>query len=328
MFGCGSSEIGRKMAIRTRNLNLIPLLRALLEEGSVAAAADKSGLSQPAMSGALARLREEFDDPLLVRVGRSMQPTPFALKIQPRVVELCAEMEALFEPEVFDPATATSFFRIAAPHYLSLLLMNKWLEKLAVEAPKVRIDFVDVPVDLPHWLGNASIDAAVCGDFGLWEELRKSPAYNDRATAVVSSNHPLAGREIVSKDDLAQFPSVGTIYNASFPFSTGARDSLVGIPSFDSPSQLNAMTQFCSLILATKTQLVARAPGALAHWMTQVLPLVVLEISDEETEFSTSIFWSVITDASPPHQWLRQSICEALGGYEHLVTTGEIGAQG
>ncbi len=306
------------MAIRTRNLNLIPLLRALLEEGSVAAAADKSGLSQPAMSGALARLRDEFDDPLLVRVGRSMQPTPFALKIKPRVAELCAEMESLFEPELFDPSTAHTFFRIAAPHYLSLLLMNKWLDKLAIEAPNVRIDFVDVPVDLPHWLGNAAIDAAVCGDFDMWQDLRKSMAYRDRATAVVSANHPLAGRKTVSKQDLAQYPSVGTIYNASFPFSTGGREAVVGIPSFDAPSQINSMTQFSSLILATRSELVARAPGALAHWMTEVLPLVVLEISDEKTEFYSSVFWSQITDASPPHQWLRNSIIEALGEYVHL----------
>ena len=306
------------MAIRTRNLNLIPLLRALLEEASVAAAADKCGLSQPAMSGALARLREEFEDPLLVRVGRSMQLTPFALKIIPRVAELCAEIENLFEPEVFDPRTAQQHFRIAAPHYLSLLLMNKWVEELAAEAPGIRIDFVDVPIDLPTWLANLSLDVAICGDFDIWDELRKSPAYHDRATAVVSVHHPLAGREVVTAAELAQYPSVGTIYSATVPFSTGGREASVGIPSFDAPSQINSKTQFSSLILATRSNMVARAPGALAHWMTNILPLTVLQIADEETKFRTSIFWSSITEASPPHEWLRGRIRSALACYSHL----------
>ena len=107
------------MAIRSKNLNLIPILQALLNEASVARAANQIGLSQPAMSGALARLRELLNDPLLVRAGRSMQLTPRALRMRKLLEEVCAQIELLFQPESFDPSTAKINFRVAAPDYIS-----------------------------------------------------------------------------------------------------------------------------------------------------------------------------------------------------------------
>ncbi len=94
------------MAIRTKNLNLIPLLQALLRTGSVAQSAAEIGLSQPAMSGALARLRILLDDPLLVRVGRTMRLTPRAVRMREQLDEICDCIEQFFQPEAFDPSTA------------------------------------------------------------------------------------------------------------------------------------------------------------------------------------------------------------------------------
>ncbi len=110
------------MSARSTNLNLIPILRALLNEQSVVGAAKEVSLSQPAVSGALARLREVLDDPLLVRVGRSMRLTPRAQSMRPQMEQICAEIERLFQERSFDPATADNYFVIAAPDYLAFLL--------------------------------------------------------------------------------------------------------------------------------------------------------------------------------------------------------------
>ena len=87
------------MSIRSINLNLIPILQALLKEESVAKAAIQVNLSQPAMSGALARLRLILDDPLLVRVGRSMRLTPRAERLRRQLDEICGQVEVLFQHE-------------------------------------------------------------------------------------------------------------------------------------------------------------------------------------------------------------------------------------
>src|ERR1700751_387747 len=94
------------------DLNLLPPLSALLEERHVTRAAERSGLSQPAMSRALARLRRLLDDQLLVRDGSGYVLTPRAERIQRRLAGLMPELAMLFAAEVFDPATAEEHFRL------------------------------------------------------------------------------------------------------------------------------------------------------------------------------------------------------------------------
>ena len=105
------------------DLNLLPPLAALLEERHVTRAADRSGLSQPAMSRALTRLRKLFDDQLLVRNGGSYVLTPRAERIQRQLADLMPRLETVFAAEVFDPAMAEEHYRIAATDYPLLLFL-------------------------------------------------------------------------------------------------------------------------------------------------------------------------------------------------------------
>src|SRR5882672_12414179 len=103
------------------DLNLLPPLAALLEERHVTRAAKRSGLSQPAMSRTLSRLRRLLDDQLLVRDGSGYVLTPRAERIQRQLAGLMPRLEALFAAEVFDPATAEENYRIATTDYPLLL---------------------------------------------------------------------------------------------------------------------------------------------------------------------------------------------------------------
>src|SRR5438309_6361025 len=105
------------------DLNLLPSLAALLEERHVTRAADRSGLSQPAMSRALARLRKLLDDQLLIRDGGGYVLTPRAERIQRQLADLMPRLETVFAAEVFDPATADEHYRIAATDYPLLLFL-------------------------------------------------------------------------------------------------------------------------------------------------------------------------------------------------------------
>jgi DNA-binding transcriptional LysR family regulator len=300
------------MAIRNKNLNLIPILQSLLHEESVVKAADNVGLSQPAMSSALARLRDLLGDPLLVRVGRSMRLTPRAQYLRFHVGELCAQIDALFQPQSFDPKTAQLSFRIAATDYLAYLISRILLPKIATEAPGVRIQFVDVPGDAPAWMAEGTIDMAVCGEFGYWPELQSEFLFRERYVATVARHHPLAARSHVTSDDLAPYPSPGVIFDPEL--SHGPRDKkwVTGLRSLDDSPQVTTMGQFAAVLLALNPPFVGRAPASLIEVLQEDVPLHLLELSGEASEFDTCMFWTKVTDQANEHIWLRNLIRSCL----------------
>jgi DNA-binding transcriptional LysR family regulator len=298
------------VAIRTKNLNLIPILQALLREVSVARAAAEVGLSQPAMSGALARLRVLLNDPLLVRVGRTMRLTPRAFRMRKQLDEVCAQLELFFQPERFDPSTAQDKFVIAAPDYNALILSGALVTRLRTEAPGIRLRFVDVPYDLPNWLDDSTIDLAVCGDFKLWPELRHEHLFWNRIVAAVAKDHPLLKRSRVTVNDLREFPSLD--YDTSFSASARGMKVITGIPSLDWTSQISTSQFTDGVLLAVKSQIVARAPATLVERLSELLPLVAIEPSGEETGVDETMFWAPIHDEAQEHIWLRMLVKECL----------------
>jgi DNA-binding transcriptional LysR family regulator len=297
------------VSIESTNLNLIPILRALLREESVVGAARQVSLSQPAVSGALARLREVLDDPLLVRVGRSMRLTPRAEKMKLRVEHICSEIEHLFEPEVFDPGTADIAFVVAAPDYLAFLLSKALLVRLRDEAPG-RIRFVDPPLNLHELLRDSTIDLGVAGNFHIWPNVEYESLFYERVVAVVANDHPLAKRSRVRSADLVKYPGVNM-------FTSGISSRRVtrpptGVPSLDYASQI-VVGQFTdAVLLAVESPTVARAPATLAEYLSTILPISVVQLSGEYDRIDTGMFWVPVQQDGPEHLWLRAVIRETL----------------
>jgi DNA-binding transcriptional LysR family regulator len=300
------------MAIRNKNLNLLPILQSLLNEESVVRAADAMGLSQPAMSGALARLRELLNDPLLVRSGRTMQLTPRARELRAQVDTLCAQINVVFQPDRFDPLTAKESFRVAAPDYLAFQLTRFLLPLLAERAPGIHIQIVDVPGDLPLWMESRNIDLAVCGEFGFWPELRRELLFRERYVAALSLDHPLSARESVSSNELLAFPSPSVVFDPGLSKSHHDRHWVTGLRSLDFISQVTSMSQFIAVLLAAEMPNVARAPASMVEQLSGILPLKLLDISDEDASFDTCAFWTTLTDQSISHMWLRRMIRDCL----------------
>lgn len=141
------------------DLNLLVALDTLVEERSVTAAAHRLHLTQSAMSGALARLRLAFDDPLLVRHGRGMVPTPAALALAPRVKDMLGRLRQLIEPEQpFDPATSARTFRIVASDYISTVLLAPQIRRLEAQAPQVQVEITLPSESAARMLSNGELD--------------------------------------------------------------------------------------------------------------------------------------------------------------------------
>jgi DNA-binding transcriptional LysR family regulator len=127
------------MNLASLDLNLLVTLDALLREGSVSRAADRVGLSQPAASHALRRLREVMGDPLLVRAGTRMELTPRAEALREPLAAALAQVQGLFAEEVFDPATSRRQFKAMIPDVCTSVLLPGIVRRLEAEAPYVRL---------------------------------------------------------------------------------------------------------------------------------------------------------------------------------------------
>src|SRR3954466_12563450 len=140
------------MNLNSLDLNLLTPLAALLREGNVSRAAMRIGLSQPAASHALQRLRDIFGDPLLVRVGARMELTPRAQALRGPLAQALDQVRGLFIPDDFDASSSERQFRLMMPDLAVELLVPPLMEEIARLAPNVRLDIVP-------WRGPAIVTA-------------------------------------------------------------------------------------------------------------------------------------------------------------------------
>jgi DNA-binding transcriptional LysR family regulator len=138
------------MNISRVDLNLLVYLDVLLREKNVTRAAEQLGITQPAMSNGLRRLRELFNDPLLIRSSEGMRPTERALDIQPKVRRILEEAQLVLEPrQDFKPLTSKRVFRIMASDYAEAALMPALIKNIRSEAPNIILDFM-TPSDVSY----------------------------------------------------------------------------------------------------------------------------------------------------------------------------------
>jgi len=148
------------MNLASLDLNLLVALDALLSEGHVGRAATRIGLSQPAASHALRRLRELLDDPLLVRAGVRMELTPRAQALRAPLAQAPDPVRGLFVAETFDPRTSSRRLALMMPDHVVDLVVPLLLERIAAQAPNVRLD-------VAPWLGPAIMTAELARSIDL-----------------------------------------------------------------------------------------------------------------------------------------------------------------
>jgi DNA-binding transcriptional LysR family regulator len=188
------------MNLAVLDLNLLVALDALLKEASVGRAALRIGLSQPAASHALQRLRELIGDPLLVRTGARMELTPRALALRAPLAETLEQVRALFVADAFDAARSERQFRLIMPDLAVELLMPPLMEKVTKAAPHVRIDVVP-------WRGPAIFDAEFARTIDLvisignaFKGFHRQLLYTDSDALAVRRGHPVGAK--LSKRDV------------------------------------------------------------------------------------------------------------------------------
>ena len=291
------------------DLNLLITLDVLLAEGSVTRAARRLRLSPSAMSRALARLRETTGDPLLVRAGRELVPTPRALELRARVRPLLGEVLAVLRPtEQLDPRQLAQTFTLRASDGFVENFGPALLAHIGVQAPGVRLRFVQKVDRESVQLREGSIDleTGVIGSLTS-PEVRTRRLFSDRFVGVVRSGHALAQGEISAER-----------YAAGQHVLVARRDQDTG-PMDDALAALGLQRTITSIVggftaalaLAAGSDLIATVPerhtGNLrAGMFSFALPLGMPDLT-------VSLMWHPRMDADPAHRWLRGCLREVCG---------------
>ncbi|WP_413042913.1 LysR family transcriptional regulator [Pseudomonas sp. YJ42] len=186
------------MNIYNFDLNLLRVLDALLRERNVSRAAERLSLSQPAVSNALNRLRELLDDPLLVRVGRAMQPTPRALSLEVPIRDALQQIEhTLNAGDYFDPATSRQRFVIAVTDYVELICMPSLMARLASVAPGIQLAIQHLTPSLPAAaLDDGELDLVLGRFVDVPTRFHTRRWASETLQVAVRKGHPLIGKTL------------------------------------------------------------------------------------------------------------------------------------
>ncbi len=294
----------------TPDLNLLVTLDVLLEEGSVARAARRLHLSPSAMSRALARLRETVGDPLLVRAGRGLVPTPRALELRAHVGPLVEQAKAALRPAAaIDPGKLARTFTLRTAEGFVETFGPALIERVASEAPGVQLRFVQKPdkETAPLREGAVDLETGVV-DAASGPELMQQALFRDRIVGVVRSGHPLArGRRTPERYAAARHASVSRTGAAQWPVD----DALAALGL--TRQVVTIVTGFATaLALVRHSDLVASVPERHTGTLREGLQTFALPFATPE--FTVSMLWHPRLDADAGHRWLRglvRGVCAA-----------------
>jgi LysR family transcriptional regulator, nod-box dependent transcriptional activator len=311
MMKCSAlNNAGASVHLNRFDMNLLVALDTLLREKSVTRAAEKLHVSQPSMSGALQRLREHFEDQLLVRVGREMELTPRAQALLGPVRDiLLLTQTALQTLPTFDPKTTKRTFSIVMSDYCVLVFMTKMVRRLAVEAPNVQCNVVDISAAAYSSLESGEVDLCVMPDnvglFGgtkLDLKTHTAPLFRDRWVCAASIDHPHVNN-VLTLQQYLQMPHAVPRFGAgtiSLEEDTLRRLSESIIIEATAPS-------FVSLLfMIPGTRLIATVQERLAKTILPIVPIKLLTPPIDFPELREVLVWHERSEFDPGHMWLRQ----------------------
>ncbi|GAA5026877.1 LysR family transcriptional regulator [Microbacterium fluvii] len=285
--------------LRGIDLNLIVVLDAILTERNLTRAGEAIGLTQPAVSGAAAKLRKLLDDPILIRTGRTSELTPKARALQPVVHEAVTEIgRTLNLRPLFDPRTTARQFRLTASDYALAFMAAPLLEVLEQEAPNVSVEFAPLnnlgPIDLLREdVAIASSARDVPG--------KRQALFSDTMVCVVRQGHPSLRDGALSLDALATLPYVQVNFADGVVMYADDALSAAGV----TPRVARSVPGFLPVPFAVAgTDMFGFVPARLAEMYAPSLGLVTAAIPVQLPVLIESAFWHPSRTSDPALQWL------------------------
>lgn len=302
--------MNKTLALESIDLNLLVVFDAILKERNITRAAQRVGLSQPAMSSALSRLRKTFNDPLFVRTARGMQPTPYAELLAPPIQRACELVaSSLTLGAAFDPRASTRTFTVYLTDIGQGIFLPKLLPALEERAPRVRMKVLRIPERGAHEaMAAGDVDLAV----GLFPDLKagffQQRLYRDEFVCLIRADHPRARGGGISVRQFAEMrhavvSTAGTGHEAAieraFAEQRQHRRVALTIPHWMAVPIIVARTDYIVTVPRRLAVAFAAFPG-----ITIVDPPIRIE------PFDIRQHWHERYHHDPANRWLRALVAE------------------
>jgi DNA-binding transcriptional LysR family regulator len=287
------------------DLNIMRPLRALLEDRHVSSAAERCGVSQPAMSRTLARLRTTFADDLLVRSGRRYERTPRADELLAEVRDILDRIEVALSGNRFDARLCDVVLRLATTDYISAVFLPHVLRDLQDNAPSASLDVTRSDERTADEVGAGRIDLAILSVDDAPAPLNREKLFDDDYVCLVAADHTLADRSSLTLDSyLKQRHIVIDVWHGVQPpidrplAALGVRRHV----GYRTPFLTSAAYAVAS------TSMVLTIPRRQAKSCTAGLPVRIVRAPRELDNFTYTLVWHKRLDASATHAWFRERI--------------------
>lgn len=284
------------------DLNLLRALDVLLSERNVTRAAARLGLTQPAMSGMLVRLREGFGDPLFVRAQRGIVPTERALELAQPVRQVLADIDGLLQAPAFDPATSEGTITIAATDYAQHAVAVRFFSALSCRAPHMRMALVAIDdAQLPLQLERGEVDLALLTADTAPSGLHGRRLFDEHYVCAMRTGHPAArASRLGMKQFCASEHALVSMAGGGF---RGVTDAALAAAGHTRRVAVSVNNFLILHDLLRATDLLAVAPHRL---VAGVEGLVLRTPPVAIAGFTKLVAWHARTHRDPRQRWLRE----------------------
>jgi DNA-binding transcriptional LysR family regulator len=290
------------------DLNLLPVFIALMEERNVTRAATRLGITQPALSNALNRLRDTMRDPLFIRERYGIKPTQFAEEIAPVVIDTLTRLDdMILGRQQFDPATSNRVFNLAPNSYVEIALIPTLVARLGQMAPQIKVSLTPFGTDLTETgVMSGTTDMALGRMVDPPDNLVTQHLMDESLACVVRVDHPEIGASI-SREQYERLRHVNVLPPGRMRVGLfqalerqGLRRELaISVTHFLAVPEIVAVTNYCATLPRLICKQLARDPR-----------LKVLAAPVDLGTFPVDMAWHVRYRNDPAHQWLRQLLVD------------------
>ncbi len=288
------------------DLNLMRVFLTVLHERSVTRAAQRLNLTQPAVSYALARLRERFGDPLFVRTATGMQPTPVAFALADPIERgMNSFAEAVSLRQQFDPATSTRRFRLSMSDIGEMVFLPPLMERVHALAPRLQIEVLEVALEhLPHALKDGEVDLAIGNLAGLGRHTCHADLFSERYACMGRRGHPVLSAGLTR----SQFKRLDHILVASRASAHRLLDDVLGEAGLHRQPYLTLPHFSAAAEIVRRTDLTVTLPYRAAIWFNRDNAFDIRPLPITLPPLCVTVHWHARFESDPGTMWLRRLV--------------------
>lgn len=295
------------------DLNLFVVFDAIYCEGNITKAASALNLSQPAVSHALGKLRNNFDDALFVRKGNEMRPTAVAKNVIADVREALHQLQVcLVQSRQFEPLTSRKHFTLSLHGLLEATYLPLLMQSLSNESPHINLQSSRRVrrSDLENKLACGDIDLAIDTLLPVSENILHTQIEQDKMVVVARNNHPALDKQL----DIATYLAQDHVLVSSRSTGPGLEDFELSRLGFHRKIALRCQHAFSACRIITSNDMLLTLPQSSAIMYSQLLNISIHTLPVDIPRTDVHLYWHINVDKDPANKWLRNKMIMAVSG--------------